>query len=299
MNEKMKCIDSHVHLWKLNEFRYETFEWPNETSGALYKDFTLEDYVEDVKQLETFVEVKGLIYVQVYHTEKETEQIISLSEKCPLIKGIVGWTDLTSDQIDLNLNRLKSLSNGRLVGIRHLIQLESNEDWLLREDVFRGIESLQRNGLQCDLSCNPCHLKLVPALASRFPQCNFIVDHLAKIKVNDQEKEAKEKWNGDWFAHMKQAAQYPNVFCKLSGMMSENESWTIEQFEPFYHHVLECFGSKRCIYGADWPVFKTKCNIQTQFEITYLIVCKYFKNEKQALEDIFYNNAVKVYNLRE
>lgn len=117
---------------------------------------------------------------------------------------------MSSENVSENVKRLKDISNGKLIGIRHLIQLEKNEDWLIRPDVLRGLESLQENNLQFDLSCNPVHLKHAPYLAQRFPRINFIIDHMAKMKIDND-----ISWNGDWFGNMKRAAEHQNVFCKL------------------------------------------------------------------------------------
>ena len=128
-----------------------------------------------------------------------------------MIKGIVGWTDLTSEDVDKNIKRLKNLSDRKLVGIRHLIQLEQDPDWLIQPNVLRGLACLESNELAFDCSCNPIHLKHVPFLADRFPKINFIIDHMAKVKINGD----LASWNGTWFENMKNAAKYPNVFCKL------------------------------------------------------------------------------------
>ena len=137
------------------------------------------------------------------------ENIIKLSKENEIIKGIVGWVDLMSENVKERIDRLKALSNGKLIGIRHLLQHE-DFTWIWQAEVQRGLKCLEESGLAYDLSFEPPDLKHIPKLATLFPHMTFIIDHIAKAKARvDYENDIA------WFEDMKIASQYPNVFCKL------------------------------------------------------------------------------------
>jgi L-fuconolactonase len=155
------------------------------------------------------------------------EQIIQLSKENNLIRGIVGWTDLMSKDISKNLNRLKSISNDKLIGIRHLLQYE-DFNWIWQDEVQRGLQCLQDNNISFDLSLKPPDLKHVPELAVKFPKLSFIIDHMAKPKA------IIDYTNDVWFVDIKKASEFSNIYCKLSGLVSEvTQNWSIELFEPY------------------------------------------------------------------
>ena len=173
---------------------------------VLYKNFSIKEYRDDIQKLKG-INVNGLVYVQVYHTEKETEKVIEISKSDDLVRGIVGWTDLKSENVELNLTRLKEMSNGKLVGIRHLTQYE-DFSWVWQDEVQRGLSCLEKMNLVYDLSFDPPCLKHAPKLAVKFPKLTFVIDHMAKPEGKNFEREA-------WFEDMKNASKYPNMFCKL------------------------------------------------------------------------------------
>jgi L-fuconolactonase len=145
---------------------------------------------------------KNLIWNRFY-----LEQVIKLSKTENLILGIVGWTDLKSKNVEANLNRLKDISNGKLVGIRHLTQYE-DFNWVWQDEVQRGIKCMEKMGLVYDLSFDPQCLKHTPKLATKFPKMTFVIDHMAK-------PEGKNFVRDEWFTDLENASKYPNVFCKL------------------------------------------------------------------------------------
>jgi L-fuconolactonase len=135
------------------------------------------------------------------------ENVIELSKKEKMICGIVGWTDLKSENVEANLKRLKNMSNGKLVGIRHLTQYE-NFNWVWQDEVQRGLKCMEEMGLVYDLSFDPQCLKHAPKLATKFPKMTFVIDHMAK-------PEGKNFVRNEWFEDLKNASKYPNVYCKL------------------------------------------------------------------------------------
>jgi L-fuconolactonase len=155
------------------------------------------------------VVIDGLVYVQVLNDQRETEWFIELAKDENLIKGIVGWIDLRDPNINENIRNLKKLANGKLVGIRHLIQSESTTDWILQPSVIRGLQALCDNGLTYDLQLRPRHLKHVPELCSQLPNMRFVIDHIAKPVMDAHVLDT------EWFHGLEIASQYKNVFCKL------------------------------------------------------------------------------------
>jgi len=170
-----------------------------------------------------------------------------LASEHEFIRGVVGWVDLTDPRLGAALDEFQR--HAKFKGVRHLVHDEPDVNWLLREDVITGLRELARRGIPYDLLLRPQHLKIVPGVAERVPGLRMVVDHIAKPPI------AAGRMDG-WAEDMASVAKIPNVFCKLSGMITEADphGWKAEHLRPYVAHVLNIFGPERLMFGSDWPV---------------------------------------------
>ncbi|XP_076455120.1 L-fucono-1,5-lactonase-like isoform X2 [Babylonia areolata] len=233
--------------------------------------------------------VRHAVFVQVLNNSpEEAYWICELAEKHDVIKGIVAGLDLTHQHLQPTLDRLAS--NSKVVGVRHILDMES-EDWLSRSDVISGLRILEDRGIPFDLLLRPHLIRYVPHLSAELPRLKMVVDHLAKPYI-------KEGRIDDWAAGMKLIAANPNIYCKLSGMVTEADlnNWKEEQFEPYVKHILDCFGPDRCMFGSDWPVCSMAgASYADVFHILLRLVRKIAPGHEAA---IFRDNAVRFYGLK-
>lgn len=242
-------IDAHQHFWDLEQsFNYE---WLNEAANEpIRRDFMphdLKPHLDDAG-------IDGCVCVQTQHDLDETRWALKLSERNAWIAGVVGWVDLESKHCESQLVEFKR--HPRFVGVRHLVQDEP-DDFLTRPIVIKGLKTLERTNTPFDLLVLERQLHLVPSVARSCPELRLVIDHLAKPTIG----------RGDfdrWSAQLREAAKHPNVYCKLSGMVTEANwrSWTADEFRPYVHVALEAFTPRRCMFGSDWPV----CNLAADYD---------------------------------
>ena len=211
-------IDTHQHFWHYNR---EEYGWIDERMKILQRDYL----PEELHGLMQSRHVTATVAVQARQSLEETEWLLHLSEKHPWIQGVVGWVDLRDEKSAVLLERYSQ--HPKFVGVRHVVQDEPDDNFLLREDFCRGISYLKQYNLTYDLLIFPRHLPVAQELVRRFPEQPFVVDHLAKPLI-------REKELSPWAEDMKELAQYPNVFCKISGMVTEADwtRWKPEDFTP-------------------------------------------------------------------
>lgn len=237
-----ECIDAHHHLWKYDP---EQYGWMSDGMGVLRRDFLLPE-LQEIADAEG---VTGTVVVQARQTLNETAWLLSLSEQCDLIQGVVGWVPLTLDGIRDVIGELAA--NPRLKGVRHVLHDEPNVNYMLRPDFRRGIAALEEFQLRYDLLVRERHLPQTLKLVDEFPNQLFVIDHIAKPLIRSGELEP-------WATRMRQLGERENVFCKLSGMVAEAQwhSWTEAQLAPYFDVVLEAFTPGRIMFGSDWPVLE-------------------------------------------
>lgn len=237
-----RTIDAHQHFWQLSQpFNYEWLEVP--THAPIRRDFLPED-------LEPLIRASGVdrtVFVQTQHDVGENRWVLDLAVKHDFIVGVVGWVDLASPRCEEQL--LEFLDHPKFVGVRHVTQDEPDDNFIVRPDVLRGLRVLEKHGVPFDLLFYVKHLRHVPELARRLPNLRFVIDHLAKPHVKDQRTD-------DWLPHFRAAATFPNVYCKLSGMVTEADwtRWKAADLKPYVQAALESFGPERLMFGSDWPV---------------------------------------------
>lgn len=278
----MMKIDSHQHFWLYNEAEYD---WIDGQMTVLQRNFLPSDLSVELDK----TGFDGSIAVQARQCLEETEWLLALASSNPLIKGVVGWVDLCSPEVDRQLEKYGD--SGKLVGVRHVLQGEPDDQFMLREDFLRGISLLEKYGLAYDILVFPKHLPYACQLVSRFPRIRFVLDHIAKPLIKDH-------IIGQWEKDIRLLASYPNVYCKVSGMVTEADwtDWKYADFQPYLDVVADAFGSDRLMVGSDWPV----CTVSADYEKVMSIPFQYFKNYTEAeKEKIYSGNVIKAYGLKE
>ncbi|MBI5289221.1 MAG: amidohydrolase family protein [Chloroflexi bacterium] len=237
-------IDAHQHFWRYSP---ETHAWIDGGMAALKRDFLPPD-LEPLLRASGF---DGCVAVQAQQDPAETAWLLSLAEAHPFVRGVVGWVDLRSAEVERELER--AAAHPRLRGVRHIVQ--SEPDGFMSGVAFRrGIAALERHELAYDVLIYERQLAEAVELVRAFPRQRFVVDHIAKPDI-------RAHWSGAatmdaWRDGMRALAAHDNVWCKLSGMVTEGDwsSWSPADFEPYLDVVLDAFGPDRCMIGSDWPV---------------------------------------------
>jgi L-fuconolactonase len=275
----MQKIDSHQHFWKYDPVQHS---WIDDAMSVIRKDFLPSDLKPALQENN----ISGCIAVQADQSEAETNFLLSLQKENEWIKGIVGWVDLRAENIKERLAHYRQFN--AIKGFRHILQGE-DPSFMLQPDFVRGIDALKDFGFTYDILIFPQHLFAANELVDRFPEQKFVIDHIAKPYI-------KAGLIEDWAADIKKIAQYQNVYCKISGMVTEADykSWKKTDFTPYLDVVVNAFGTKRVMYGSDWPV----CLVAASYNEMINIVQEYFASFTAVeQEDVFGNNAAVFYNL--
>lgn len=276
-------VDSHQHFW---DPALGSYEWMTESLTAIRRPFG----PENLKPLLDRAAVCGCVAVQARADLAETRWLLSLADSNPCIVGVVGWVDLTSDDVAGQIVSLRSgAGGGRLVGIRHQVHDEDNPRWLVRPDVVRGLESVAQAGLVYDLLVRPRELPVAYEVAAALPQLQFVIDHLAKPPIGSADGDA-------WFQGMGRLAELCNVSVKVSGLVTEADwaAWQASDFRPYVEAAIELFGGERLLFGSDWPVCLLAASYPQVLNLTGELLGSL--DEAQRAQ-IFGSNAIRVYSL--
>ncbi|MEI7908052.1 MAG: amidohydrolase family protein [Verrucomicrobiota bacterium] len=250
-------IDAHQHFWQYHPAHQA---WMTESMAALRRDY-LPDELAPLLGASGF---DGSIAVQARQMLEETAWLLQLADAHDLIKGVVGWLDLRSPALDEQLALYAP--HPKLVGVRHVVHDEADDGFMLRPDFRRGIAQLAAFDLSYDLLLFPKHLPVALQLVEEFPDQRFVLDHLAKPAIAAG---TLSPWQHD----LQRLAAMPNVFCKLSGMVTEAkwQQWRADDFRRYLDIVLDAFGTQRVMIGSDWPV----CTLSGDYASTMDIVINY------------------------
>ncbi len=272
-------IDSHQHFW-----RYDSVEYPWIASGsALTRDYLPVDLSEELHSCG----LDGCVAVQARQTLEETRWLLELASQAPIIKGVVGWVDLRSPKLTEQLKEFSQSS--KLVGVRHVVQDEPDDNFMLGHDFQNGIAQLKQFDLTYDILIYPKQLPAALRLAENFPDQPFVLDHLAKPLIKDAVLEP-------WASEIRDLAKHPHVMCKISGMITEakHQGWKPADFVPYLDVVLQAFGPDRLMYGSDWPV----ALLAGTYRQVYQLAADYIKPlGAEAERKIFGENASQFYGL--
>lgn len=239
-------IDSHHHLWRYDAAEYA---WIGPDMGVLKRDYLPADLKAELQRSG----VHGTVVVQARQTLGETEWLLELAAKSPFIHGVVGWVPLVEEGVGDTLARLAAA--GKLRGVRHVLQDEPDDAYMLRDDFNRGVACLRPLGLVYDILIYARHLENTLAFVDRHPDQPFVLDHIAKPTI------VAGAFDSAWAGRIAELAVRPNVTCKFSGVVTEvrGPSWSRELIRPYFDVVLEAFGPDRLMLGTDWPVCRLRC----------------------------------------
>jgi L-fucono-1,5-lactonase len=277
MNKK---IDAHQHFW-----RYDPIEhaWMTEEMAAIRRDFL----PEDLKPLLERLGFDGCLAVQVRQNLEETRWLLEVAEQHDFVRGVVGWVDLRSPELPAQLREFAGQE--KLVGVRHIVQDEPDDDFMLRDDFRRGVRQLNDADLAYDVLIYPRQLPAAIRLVEEFPDQRFVLDHIAKPPIADGSMDP-------WATGLLRLAKAPNLHCKLSGMVTEARwvRWQPGDFRPYLEVVFEAFGPGRLMIGSDWPV----CTLSASYESAMGIVLDYIAQLSAAeQEGILGGNCARFYRL--
>lgn len=273
-------IDSHQHFWRYSPTEHT---WMSDAMSAIRRDFL----PEDLRPLLAGLHFDGCIAVQARQSLEETRWLLELAVTFPFIKGVVGWVDLRSPELPAQLEQFAS--HPKFVGVRHVVQDEPDDAFMLRPEFRRGIAQLRQFNLTYDLLLFPRHIPVAVRLVEEFPDQPFVLDHIAKPLIAQGVISA-------WRQDMQRLARFPNVHCKLSGMVTEAkwQQWQPADFRPYLDTVVEAFGPGRLMIGSDWPV----CILSSEYAATMQLTLDYlqqFSGEDQA--SILGDNCARVYGI--
>ena len=233
-------VDSHQHFWQVGRFDYP---WMSPEVDVLCHDYLPPALTPVLKQNG----VDKTILVQASNSLEETRWLLSLADENAFIGGVVGWVDLQSADAARQLDEFAA--HPKFKGVRHLVESEPADDWLIQGHVLNGLRQLSSRGLSFDLLVHTRHLEYARRVADECPELHLIIDHLAKPPVARAEID-------EWARELKEVASRPNVWCKLSGLVTEagSTNWRVEDLQPYVEKALEYFGPARMMFGSDWPV---------------------------------------------
>ncbi|HEX6803207.1 MAG TPA: amidohydrolase family protein [Terriglobales bacterium] len=233
-------IDAHQHFWRYHPQQYD---WIDDSMQPLRHDFLPHDLRPQLER----AGFDGSIAVQACHSLDETRWLLELASRSPFLLGVVGWVDLRSPDLRGQLSEFSK--HKKFVGVRHVVQSEPDDRFLLRPDFMRGIAALEEFNLSYDILIYPKHLQVAAELVEHFPRQRFVLDHMAKPPIKSG---ALEPWATDF----RRLAKLQNVFCKVSGLVTEADwkGWKPDHLKPYLEVAFESFGPERLMIGSDWPV---------------------------------------------
>jgi L-fuconolactonase len=241
----MPVIDSHHHFWRYNP---RDFGWIDDAMRVIRRDFLPADLEKEIRA----AAVDGVVSVQARQSLEETRWLLELAGNHDFIRGVIGWAPLIAPDAKKIIGELAA--NPKLRSLRHVLQGESDERYMLREDFNRGVSALRIHHLAYDILIFERHLPQTIEFVDRHPHQVFILDHIAKPRIKENQLEP-------WRKNIIELAKRPNVYCKISGLVTEADytHWTAAQLQPYFDTVLEAFGPHRLMLGSDWPVCLVAC----------------------------------------
>jgi L-fuconolactonase len=272
-------VDAHHHFWRYDPVQYG---WIGDSMARLRRDFLPADLEKEIKP----VGVDAVVSVQARQIVEETEQLLKYAEGNAFIAGVVGWVPLVDPGVEKDIERFAA--RPKLKAMRHVLQ-DEDASYMLRDDFNRGVAALARHGLAYDVLIYERQLPQAIELVDRHPGHRFILDHIAKPRIREGELEP-------WRANLRRLAERPNVWCKVSGMVTEADfkAWTEAQLQPYLEATLEAFGPRRLMLGSDWPVCLAACEYGRWVSIVRRFAGRLSKAEQ---ERVLGGTAAEAYRL--
>ncbi len=273
-------IDAHQHFWQYNQ---EEYGWISYDMNCLKRDFLPDDLSKILQKND----VEGSIAVQARQTLAETQWLVELADSNDMIKGVVGWVDLCSRDLERQLEWFSQ--HPKLKGVRHVLHDEPDDRFMLRRDFLKGIGMLKNYGLKYDILIFEKHLPHTIEMVKKFPDQSFVVDHIGKPRIKDQVF-------SPWRENVQILSGLPNIYCKLSGMITEADwnNWTYDDIIPYMDICLDAFGPDRLMIGSDWPV----CTAAGEYSDVIAIVRRFISDlSDQEQDQILGTTCSSFYNI--
>ena len=273
-------IDAHHHLWR---YTADEYDWINDTMSRLRRDYTPSDLSEAMAS----ADIDGTIAVQARQDLAETHDLLSLAEAHPFIEAVVGWAPIASKHFRASLDGLTACS--KLKGLRHVIQSEADDNFILSDDFNRGIKAMLSSGLIYEILIRERHLPQTIKFVDAHPNQIFVLDHTAKPRIC-------ERILSPWRENIYDLARRNNVYCKVSGMTTEADwrAWTEADLRPYLDTVFDAFGAERLMMGSDWPV----CLLAVEYRQWFSLLDRYISVlSEHEREQFCGGTAISVYGL--
>jgi len=273
-------IDAHHHLWRYSK---QDYGWITGNMAPIARDFL----PQDLQQVLTSSGMQGSIAVQARQSLEETQSLLNFAQGFSFIRGVVGWAPIASPELPQVLERFRHFQ--KLKGFRHVVQDEPDDTFLLRSDFNAGIALFKHYGFVYDILIFERQLPAAISFVDRHPTQVFVLDHIAKPRIRDRVLEP-------WRTNIRELARRENVYCKLSGMVTEAHctQWSLPDLSPYFEAVLDAFGPKRLMAGSDWPVCLLAATYQTWFSTLRELISRLSPAEQEM---ILGGVATKVYSL--
>ena len=280
MSNSSPVVDSHHHFWDVG---MRDYQWMPPGESVLRRNYLPEDLAPALEQCG----VDKTVIVQAHQSVEETMWMLDIAEKTDFVAGVVGWMDLTADEVGDTLDELQA--NPWFKGVRHIWHDEPDDDWLARPGPVNGLREVAARGLAYDFLVRPQHLKYVPEIMEKVPDLRSVIDHIAKPLI-------AEKVVEPWLEDLREVANIPGMMCKVSGMVTEADmdNWTPDDLAPYVAHVLGMFGYDRLMYGSDWPVCLQGGSYQQVIDAARKTLSSLTSEESAA---VFGGNAARFYRL--
>ena len=275
-------IDSHQHFWIYDPNQYP---WMTDELSAIRSNHLPEHLQVEFDRLG----IDGSVAVQARQSLDESRWLLKMADESCLIKGVVGWVDLRSEHVEDQLAEFAE--HPKFVGVRHVVQDEPDENFMLLPEFIRGISKLKSYDLSYDILVFPKQLPAAIELVKQFPDQSFVLDHIAKPLIKDKEIST-------WDEYIRELAQFSNLTCKVSGMITEANwtAWKTSDFTPYLDVVFEAFGEDRLMYGSDWPV----CKLAGSYRQVYDLTDNYFSQFSPLAKEKFFGGvASEFYGLKD
>ena len=277
-------VDAHHHLWDRTMSQFDHSWQESDEHKPICKSFLPAD-------LEPHLKAKGIektVFVQTQHDVEENDWVLGLCEKFDWLAGVVGWLDLASDQCEAQIEKYKAMD--KFLGVRHITQAEADDDFIVSDPILKGLSLLEKHDVAFDMLFFVKHLKHGATVAKKFPGLRLVIDHLAKPVIKNADMDG-------WKDHFIAAAKCPNVYCKLSGMVTEAdwENWKPADLKPYVELALEHFGPERCMFGSDWPVCELAATYEEVFDALVECIGGLSEDEKSH---VLGQTAIEFYRLQ-
>lgn len=274
-------IDAHHHFWRYNAREYG---WIDDSMAAIRRDFLPQHLELEIRA----AGIDGTVSVQARQCLEETEWLLELANGHEFIFGVVGWVPLVNPHVKEILEHF--VADSKLRGVRHVLQDEPDTCYMLRADFNGGVQVLKTWDLTYDILIYESHLPQTATFVDRHPEQRFVLNHIAKPRI-------REGVFSPWRENLKELARRPNLWCKLSGVVTEADfhHWTETGIRPYLEAALESFGPQRLIFGSDWPVCQAACS----YSHWYRTVCQFIGglsfDEQSSILGL---NAIEAYRLK-